>query len=247
MFNTPSPAGLNCTCLISGKTFSHGWWVKLGVFLSVLLCGTSASPFLREKQHLSLLESCKPQLSPHEMETLEGRTEGMAAERSVALGKWGFLSQHQLVPAVSLKFQSTRSCLIPCNVSDGKDAKQTPEGKHRVQGPCCWQPDPLASPGNHQGQPSSCWCLELTHSHRAAARTGSTHQRQTQTSWIDCPSHAHSQAEGSQRLPQVLLLSLISDLGEGKELIIEGQLRRVGCTAPIDFLNGGKMCKSCGL
>lgn len=39
----------------------------------------------------------------------------------------------------------------------------------------------------------------------------------------------------------------MSDLGEGKELIIEGQLQGVGCTAPIDFLNGGKMCKSCGL
>lgn len=37
------------------------------------------------------------------------------------------------------------------------------------------------------------------------------------------------------------------DWGDGKELITEGQLQWVRCTAPIDSLNGGKMCKSCGL
>lgn len=50
-----------------------------------------------------------------------------------------------------------------------------------------------------------------------------------------------------KRTSQVLMLCLTPDLGDGKELIIEGQLQRVGCTAPIDFLIGGKMCKSCAL
>lgn len=64
---------------------------------------------------------------------------------------------------------------------------------------------------------------------------------------MNCPPHADSQAEHSPKLSQVLLLSLISDFREGKELIIEGQPQGVGCTAPTDFLNGGKMCKYCGL
>lgn len=57
-------------------------------------------------------------------------------------------------------WQSACSWLIPRNVRDGKDAKPTPEGNQRVQGPCCWQPDPLAweSPGHG---PTFCSWLEL--------------------------------------------------------------------------------------
>lgn len=55
-------------------------------------------------------------------------------------------------------------------------------------------------------------------------------------------SHNH---EHSRSLSQMLLLCLTLDLGNGKELITEGQTQCVRSTVPTDFLNGGKMCKSC--